>query len=273
MLYINKKWLTLGLVLLVQACAQIDNYMLGKDNTPAPKELKPIKTKVNLVEQWSAVVGQPQKGGANLKLKPEINGQTIYTADASGLVQAVNKNNGQIVWAKKLNYGLVSGPTVAAGKLAVSTDISTVVLLEQADGRELWTAKVSSEVLSKPAIANNKVIAKTIDGHLYAFDLTTGKRLWVSEHGAPSLILKASSSPAVINNKLALTGYSDGRMDAVDIASGRLVWQRSIAYASGASDVERLIDIDADPVVRGDVVYLASYQGYIGALSLNDGQF
>ena len=37
--------------------------------------------------------------------------------------------------------------------------------------------------------------------------------------------------------------------------------------------MERLVDIDADPIVRGDVVYLASYQGYIGALSLTTGQF
>ena len=33
------------------------------------------------------------------------------------------------------------------------------------------------------------------------------------------------------------------------------------------------VDIDADPIVRGDVAYLASYQGYVGALSLKDGQF
>ena len=37
--------------------------------------------------------------------------------------------------------------------------------------------------------------------------------------------------------------------------------------------MERLVDIDADPIVRGNTVYLASYQGYIGALSLENGQF
>ena len=41
----------------------------------------------------------------------------------------------------------------------------------------------------------------------------------------------------------------------------------------GSSDVERLVDIDADPIVQGDVVYLASYQGYVGALTLSNGQF
>ncbi|WP_232220520.1 outer membrane protein assembly factor BamB [Legionella tunisiensis] len=174
---------------------------------------------------------------------------------------------------KKLDSGIVSGPTVSAGTIAVGTDTSNIVLLKQVDGSELWRNKVSGEVLSKPVIANNKVIAKTIDGNLYAFDIVKGEKLWLSDHGAPSLILKASSSPVIFDNKLALVGYSDGRMDAVDLQTGRLVWQRSIAYASGASDVERLVDIDADPVVREQVVYLASYQGYVGALSLTDGQF
>ena len=74
-------------------------------------------------------------------------------------------------------------------------------------------------------------------------------------------------------DKLALVGFSDGKLDAIDIQTGNVVWQRSIAYASGSSDVERLVDIDADPIVRGNIAYLASYQGYIGALSLANGEF
>jgi outer membrane protein assembly factor BamB len=132
--------------------------------------------------------------------------------------------------------------------------------------------KVSGDALSKPSIINHKVIIKTIDGNLYAFDIKTGEKIWVSEHGAPSLILKASSSPVIVG-KLAIVGFSDGKLDAIDLESGRQIWQRSIAFASGPSDVERLVDIDADPIVRGEVAYLASYQGYVGALSLENGQF
>ncbi len=272
MMTMNKKLLLLTLSVVLQACNHLDNYMLGKDNTPAPAALEPIKTKVALKEKWSVPVSA-KTTNANLKLKPAIVGNVVYTADTSGSIEAVEKASGQLLWSKKLPHSIVSGPSVAAGSIALGTDSSSVVLLKQTDGSELWTAKVSSEVLSKPVITGSKVIAKTIDGNLYALDLVTGKTLWVSEHGAPSLILKASSSPVVVGNKLVLVGYSDGKMDAVDLETGRLVWQRSIAYASGASDVERLVDIDADPIIRGNVAYLASYQGYVGALSLVDGQF
>ncbi|CEK10632.1 outer membrane protein assembly factor BamB [Legionella hackeliae] len=268
----NKKLLILALSIALPACSHLDNYMLGKDNTPTPTELEPLKPKVALQEKWSVPVSS-KVSNANLKLKPAIVGNVVYTADPSGSIEAVDKSNGKTLWTKKLANGIVSGPSVSAGSVALGTDSSSIVLLKQVDGSELWTAKVSSEVLSKPIITNSKIIAKTIDGNLYAFDVVTGKQLWVSEHGAPSLILKASSSPVIVANKLILVGYSDGKMDAVDLDTGHLVWQRSIAYASGSSDVERLVDIDADPIVRGNVVYLASYQGYVGALSLVDGQF
>lgn len=272
MLRINNKFVVLALCVLVQACSKVDDYMLGKDNTPTPSNLEPIATKAKVIEKWSVPVGGSQKSSANLKLSPEIVGNVVYTADASGLIQAINRSNGKLLWSKKLSKNLVSGPAVAAGTIAVSTDTSSLILLKQSDGTKLWQTKLSGEVLSKPVIVGNKVIAKTIDGNLYAFNIANGEKLWLSDHGAPSLILKASSSPVIVGN-LALVGYSDGKMDAVDLQTGRLVWRRSIAYASGASDVERLVDIGADPIVRGNIAYLASYQGYVGALSLTDGQF
>lgn len=268
----KSKLFILALCASLQGCSKIDDYMLGKDNTPKPKALVDIQDKVKIAPSWTVAVGKSSKNKEYLRLKPVIRAGVIYTADASGLVHAVNKRDGQIKWTTQLAHGLVSGPTIANGYIAVATSNSSLILLNQANGKKVWQNKVSGEILSPPAMAHKKVIAKTIDGKVYAFHVADGKQLWTAEHGSPNLVLKASSSPVVVG-KLVLIGFSDGKMDAYDIDSGRLVWQRSIAFASGASDVERLVDIDADPVVEGDVAYLASYQGYIGALSLTNGQF
>jgi len=269
----SKKWVVLGVFCwFLQACTQIDDFMLGKDNTPKPTELVSLKSKTKLDLNWSIPTGKSTKSDSFLKLKPAIHKAVVYTADASGQVLAIDKNTSHVVWSVQLKEGLVSGPTVAEGVVALGTNASSFVLLNQADGRQLMRKNVSGEVLSKPIISNHRVIVKTIDGNLYAFDLKTGKKLWMSEHGAPHLILKASSSPILLG-KLVLVGFSDGKLDAVDVETGRVVWQRSIAYASGSSDVERLVDIDADPLARGDTVYLATYQGYVGALTLSNGQF
>lgn len=242
--------MAIGLFALLQACTQLDNYVLGKDNTPKPSPLTAITSKAKMALAWSVPIGKSNKSSSYLKLKPVIRGNIIYTADANGMVQALERGTGHTIWSKQLSHGIVSGPSVSEGFVALGTNASQVVLLKQADGTEIWHAKVSGDVLSKPAIANHKVIVKTIDGNLYAFHLQTGEKIWVADHGSPSLILKASSSP-VIMGQLVLVGFSDGKLDAVDINFGHVLWQRSIAYASGSSDVERLVDIDADPIVRG----------------------
>lgn len=272
MLWYNKQIVIVGFCLALQACTQIDNYMLGKDNTPKPTPLSDLKPSLTLVENWSVSMGKPGKTSANLKLKPVIHDHIIYAASANGMVQAMETKTGHILWSRQLTHNLISGPTVANGYIALGTNRSRVVLLNQRDGSELRVFKVSGDALSKPAIVGNKLIIKTIDGFLYAFDLKTGKKLWASEHGSPSLILKASSSPIIMGN-LVLVGFSDGKLDAIDLETGHTVWQRSIAYATGSSDVERLVDIDADPIVRDGNVYLASYQGYVGALSIANGEF
>lgn len=259
-------------LVLMQACGQIDNYVLGKENLPKPKKLQEIKQKVSMSNQWSVPIAKKIKAQSYLKLKPVIENNIMYFANNNGTVQAVSRKTGVNVWTTNIDEKIISGPAVADNSLVVGTNVATIAMLDKNNGRKLWTARLSQDALSKAAIFNDKVIVKTIDGNLYAFAKDTGKELWMYEHGAPSLILKASSSPVVVGN-LVLVGFSDGKLDAVDVNDGRLVWQRGIAYATGSSDVEKLIDIDADPIVKNDIVYVGSYQGYIGGISLQTGQF
>ncbi len=256
----------------LHACSMIDDYILGKDNTIQPKPLAEIQSKVRFQKLWTTSIGQPSRSHTYYKLKPVVVGKTIYTADASGKVSAVSAIDGKTIWSTPLKHHAISGPSVAHGYVIVGTDSGTLMALSQTDGHVIWEKQMSEDALSKSAITPHAVITKTIDGHLYALDLASGKQLWAVDHGSPNLVLKASSSPKIMGN-LVLVGYSDGKLDAVDLETGRMVWQRSIAYANGASDVERLVDIDADPIIRKNLVYLASYQGYIGALNLEDGQF
>lgn len=260
------------ILLLLSACNQVDNYILGKENLPKPKELKEIKSKVNMTNEWSLPIAKKSKSQAYLKLRPVILGETMYLAVNKGIVQAVDKNNGKVLWSKNVEKSIVSGPAVANNSVIVGTNAATIINLDKTSGKIKWKAPISEDSLSKAIILQDRVIVKTIDGNIYAFDIKNGKEIWKTEHGSPNLILKASSSPVVVDG-VVLVGFSDGKLDALDVKDGRLLWQRSIVYATGSSDVEKLIDIDADPIVHNGVVYIASYQGYISGISLQTGQF
>ena len=68
MLFFNRKWALIGGVLLLSSCSYLDDYMLGKDNTPVPTALASFKPKVKLVEKLSITIGKPSKASAYLKL-------------------------------------------------------------------------------------------------------------------------------------------------------------------------------------------------------------
>lgn len=267
----NRVWL-LSLMTLLSGCTQLDNYLLGKDNTPTPTPLQELKPKIQFTKKWSIATSRPSKAAADLKLAPFLSGNILYTASADGTVQAIDHRQGKILWSKQLPAHLLSGPALGKGVLAVTTNASTLLVLNPSNGNLLWKANLSSDALGKPVIADNMLLAKTIDGNVYAFKSESGEKLWVVDHGSPNLILKASSSP-VLFDKAALVGFSDGKLDAINLATGQVLWQRNIAYSPGGSDIEHLVDIDADPIIKDDLVYLASYQGYIGALSLKTGEF
>ncbi len=82
MLYLNRKFLLL-LLLFLQGCAPLDNYMLGKDNAPTPKPLKPLNNKATLVKQWTTSANTSPIHGY-LKLKPIIKDNIVYTASPRG---------------------------------------------------------------------------------------------------------------------------------------------------------------------------------------------
>ena len=82
--------------------------------------------------------------------------------------------------------------------------------------------------------------------------------------------MQASASPVLVGADTLLLAFPDGKLDALNLA-GHVLWQRGVVYPRGASDIEHLVDIDATPIVRNGVMYIGSYQGYVGALSFATG--
>lgn len=69
-----------------------------------------------------------------------------------------------------------------------------------------------------------------------------------------------------------LDGFGGGKLIALSLADGKAVWEATVAIPHGRSEVERLVEMDADPLVKGDTVYVSGYQGGVAAVSLKDGE-
>ena len=125
--------------------------------------------------------------------------------------------------------------------------------------------------MAAPQSNGQVVVAQAYDGKLMAFDYETGDKLWTFSNDVPVLTLRGTSTP-IIYNDFVIAGFADGKVIAVSLDSGSVVWEARVAIAQGRSEIERIVDIDGTMAVQGAELYVASYQGRIVALEMRAGR-
>ena len=258
--------------------------LIGCGSSPSsvlpPVELTPLTNQIDISRQWKFTAG---KGVSDfyLKLKPVFNKDTGYIVDYKGHLQAFTIKSGKQLWDVDLNVPVSGGLTLADGKLFLGTSKGEVVAIDldshglknqdSKNIKELWRAQLSSEILSRPAIAHGVIVVKTIDGRVYGLDADNGNQSWVYDRTVPRLTLRGSSSALIVND-IVISTSDNGKVAALSLKNGKLLWESTIAVAKGRNQLERVIDMDIDPVVVDDVIYVAGYQGRIAAVKIGSGQ-
>jgi outer membrane protein assembly factor BamB len=76
----------------------------------------------------------------------------------------------------------------------------------------------------------------------------------------------------VIAQGAVVAGFDNGRVVAVDVATGDVQWDTAVAASAGRTELERLVDIDAPVRVVGDDVFVTGFQGRVAMLARDSGQ-
>ena len=264
---------------LLGGCAQINAFkdlagaitdtIRGSDNAEPPKELQPLEPTVNMTVLWSNQIGKGSLGRI-LNLMPAVTGTTVYAADHKGLIVAVDRANGDTQWSKETGLEVASGPVVAGDKLLFGTSNAELVAISLADGALLWKTALTSEMMSLPRVSHNIVVARTSDGRIAGFDLGHGGIKWSHERTLPPLSIRSQGSPT-IHGDLVLDGFGAGKLTALNVQDGHLVWEVTAVVPRGRSEVERMVELDAEPIVQGDVAYATGFQGGLTAVDITNG--
>ncbi|MFT5395211.1 MAG: outer membrane protein assembly factor BamB [Gammaproteobacteria bacterium] len=240
------------------------------DNSEPPSPLTNIIATADLNQVWSENIG---KGTDELfiKLTPVIKGEHVFIADTRGEIVALFADSGKNVWDNDSDLPITGGPGADENLVLVGTSEGDVLALISESGEEAWRTKVSSEVLSPPRESDGVVVVRTIDGKIFALDAATGDRLWIYDRTVPNLTLRGTSTP-VIANGLVIAGFDGGRLTALELKTGKLIWEAKVAIPRGRSQLERMVDIDSQPLILGDSIYVTTFQANVSALSLDSGQ-
>ena len=277
-------WLVLVCVFAMSGCS-----WFSKKTGNEPMELVDFEETVVLDKVWKRGIGEGQNEGFS-RLTPALDGEAIYAVDYEGLLVAMDAKTGKKLWKKKINqpktglwgwlksfvvatdpnYQIVGGIAAENGLLLVATYAGEVMALSKENGDELWRAPLSGEIVSAPRTNGAVVAAQTVNGKLYALDAKTGAQLWFYDNPPPVLTLRGTPSPIVTDTAI-YSGFSNGRMMAFNPNNGLILWEQRIALPKGRSELERMVDIHSDPLVRDGVIYVGTYQGRISALARGTG--
>jgi outer membrane protein assembly factor BamB len=259
-----QRWAMVAALLVLASCSK------DKD-IDKPAQLTPFSATLKVDHVWSASVADKGAKPLRLGLGLAAEGNRVYAAGHSGDVIALDVATGHSVWRTKTKAAISGGPGVGGDLIAVGSSGGEVIALNTADGKIRWRVRLNGEILAAPAITERVVAVRTVDGKLRGLSPKDGHELWAQEQPVPRLSLRGTSYPVIVGD-LALCGFDNGKVIAVNMNDGTMQWESTIAPPHGRTELERLVDVDSAVRVSGQDVYAVGFQGRVAMLALDTGQ-
>jgi len=262
---ISRRLLSLMVIAgLMAGCSTLDSLNPFSSSAPKMAALQPFKASTEVRVLWSAKAGK----AADYIFTPAVVGNVVYVAGAEGALSRIE--DGRVVWKVKAAPGLSAGVAADAQRVIVATPKGEVLAFAADDGKPLWSARVSSEVLAAPVIGDDGVAVKSGDNSVFLFDANDGSRKWVYQRATPSLSVRGAGSP-VFADRYLFVGFPGGKLVALGLQNGAPVWEGAVALPKGATELDRVADIVASPVVDGRQICAAAFQGRVACFDMGQG--
>ena len=259
----NKLKLPLAIAI---ASAVLVGCSSNKVKEAKPNPLPKIQQQQSLNLVFSQSVSSTNAAEA-LRLQLDTDNGVIFAIDPDGQVSAY-KGKDRLWKSKITKQELTAGVEAAEGIVIIGNRKGQLFALDQATGEQKWTAQLSGAILSASLIQAGRVVTLSNDGTVYAHDLATGQQVWTYNLPDVQFSLRGTASPIALDPRTVLIASSNAYVYALDILTGVPRMQRRVAVSDGRSDVQRLNDIDGDPVVAGQFLVTTSFQGQVTVTDL-----
>jgi outer membrane protein assembly factor BamB len=156
---------------------------------------------------------------------------------------AFDATDGSTSWDDEMSGEALfaSAPSISGDTIVVGFSDRTVRAFDASDGTERWSTRLNRPMFftGAPAFSPDAVVVADAFGQVYRLDPDTGERLWDFAINEP-----VTHSPVVVAGATVLVATSAGRLAAIDLESGLLVWR-----SEGGSGPLRSLALTPDIVV------------------------
>lgn len=230
-----------------------------------PAKLVEYSGKSKFQVHWFSYVGDL---GENL-LQPTLTKEAAYSVSGRGSLTRLDVATGKQVWRIESGIKVSGGVGSGEGLVLIGSNKGDVLAFDE-NGKPRWKNKVSSEVLSVPQVADGVVIVRSGDGLIAGLDAKDGKRLWVYERSTPALVVRSHAGVA-IQRGVAYAGFAGGKLVAISLKNGEVLWETSVSQPRGNTELERISDITSSPVVDDEQVCAIAFQGRVACYDIAHG--
>lgn len=240
----------------------------SKSNVVQPEPLRQIaEPEVEGKKLWSVALAAPRDLGG---LRPLLVAGRVFLADAKGQVRSITAQ-GEAEWSVDTATRMAAGPVLVDGALIIGTLDGEVIALEATDGSERWRTQLSSEVVAPPAGADDLVVVRSGDGRIYGLSASDGSRRWTLNRSVPALTLRGGA-PMQVDYARVYVGMDNGRVLAVQRDNGEPAWEEAVSVPAGRTEIERIVDVDADLLLAEGILFATSYGGDLVAFDASSGR-
>ncbi len=256
-------------------CSTVKGWFAGKNasakKAAEPAELVDFKPSMKVSKLWSEHVGKGEKR-TGVRQTPVVADGHVYVAALEGGVRALDLQSGKELWKyvpekekKKAPLRLSGGPGAGEGLVVVGSLGGDVIALDAASGSKKWQARINAEIITAPAVSQGMVFVRSNDGRITALDAATGERRWFHDQELPLLTVRGNAA-VVAGPGVLFVGNDDGTLSTLAMNDGRVLWQQTIGSPEGRSELDRMADVDAAPVLEGTTLFASSYKNETQAI-------
>ncbi len=190
-------------------------------------------------EQWSIDLDVRISGGVG------VYENTLLLGGNDGSVMQLSASDGSLNWTTRVN-GEVLAPPQGNGRVVVAQSYEGRVQgLDFKTGEKLWVFNSNVPVLtvrgtSTPILSNNMVYVGFASGRVLSLESTTGAVTWEARVAIPQgrseieRIVDVDGTMLLVGKELYASSYQ-GRLVAIDVGSGRKMWQQDVSSFAGVS--------------------------------------
>jgi outer membrane protein assembly factor BamB len=269
----GRLWVAGALALAGAGCSTIQQYIptipapslrwLWDSKKPGP--LPELKPSAAAAFTWQVPVGKAVPGFA-----PAVLPDAVYAASSDGSITRIDPASGKTVWRISAGRALSGGVGADANLVVVGTDKGNVLTFDATTGAPKWTALVSTEIVAPPRVADGIVAVFAGDGSIHAFTSADGAKKWVNQRVTPALTVR-NYAGGVTSRGALFAGTAGGRLLAIDLPTGIVGWDGTVANPKGATELERIADVTGLPLVDQQQVCAVAYQGRVACFDIGRG--